>query len=57
MNMDQLYDIKMRLSILLSIVNDFNVDTDEQDDHIDMVHLHLNEAVRYLSYLMSEAVQ
>lgn len=55
MDMDQLHDIKMKLVILLSVVNDFDVDTEEQDDYIDIMHMHLNEARRYLSYLIMEA--
>jgi len=57
MNMEQLHAIKMQLAYLTSAVNDFDVDTDEQDDHIDMVHLHLIEAERYLSYLLYEVEQ
>lgn len=57
MNMDQLHDIKMRLAILLSIVNDFDVDTEQQDDYIDFMHMHLNDADRYLRYLMAEVEQ
>ena len=55
MDMDQLHDIKMKLVILLSVVNDFDVDTEEQDDYINIMHMHLNEARRYLSYLIMEA--
>lgn len=55
MDMDQLHDIKMKLVILLSVVNDFDVDTEEQDDYINLMHMHLNEARRYLSYLIMEA--
>lgn len=54
MDMDQLHDIKMKLVILLSVVNDFDVDTEEQDDYINLMHMHLNEARRYLSYLIME---
>jgi len=57
MNMDQLHDLKMRLAILLSLVNDFDVDTEQQDEYIDYMHMHLNDANRYLSYLMSEVEQ
>jgi hypothetical protein len=57
MDINQLHDIKMKLAILLSIVNDFDVDTDEQDEYIDYMHMHLNDAMRYLSYLMSEVEQ
>ena len=55
MDMDQLHDIKMKLVILLSVVNNFDVDTEEQDDYINIMHMHLNEARRYLSYLIMEA--
>ena len=52
--MDNIHVIHSLLSKLISLVNDFDVDTDEQDDHIDMVHLHLVEAERYLLYLEME---
>ena len=55
MNIDQLHDIKMKLAILLSVVNDFDVDTEQQDEYIDMVHMHLKDASRYLNYLIMEA--
>lgn len=54
MNMDNIHVIHSLLSKLLSLVNDFDVDTTEQDEYIDMVHLHLVEAERYLSYLEME---
>ena len=57
MNMDKLHDLKMRLAILVSIVNDFDVETEQQDEYIDYMHMHLVDAERYLSYLISEVEQ
>ena len=55
MNMDNIHVIHSLLSKLISLVNDFDVDTEEQDDYINIMHMHLNEARRYLSYLIMEA--
>ena len=55
MNMDNIHVIESLLSKLLSLVNDFDVDTEQQDEYIDMVHMHLNDASRYLNYLIMEA--
>ena len=55
MNIDNIHVIESLLSKLLSLVNDFDVDTEQQDEYIDMVHMHLNDASRYLNYLIMEA--
>ena len=55
MNMDNIHVIESLLSKLLSLVNDFDVDTEQQDEYIDMVHMHLNDASRYLNYLIMES--
>ena len=57
MNMDNIHVIEGLLAKLLSLVNDFDVDTEEQDEYIDYMHMHLNDAWRYLSYLISEVQQ
>ena len=57
MNMDNIHVIESLLSKLLSLVNDFDVDTEQQDEYIDYVHMHLNDASRYLNYLIMEGNQ
>jgi len=54
MNMDNIHVIDDLLAKLLSLVNDFDVETTYQDELIDAVHSHLNHASRYLNYLLIE---
>jgi len=54
MDIQQLDAIRMELTRLISIVNDFDIDNDMQDEQIDKAHRHLMKAHSYLTYLRLE---